>query len=238
MPKENILYIAESKIQNVLKREISKCHPLRFGVAFFCNFGIMRKGKERKSALVTPCCGNVIGMWFTYPSSIGRMEHKKIMELSEKILKLRKQAGLSQQDVAERLGVSRQAISRWETGAVSPSADSLKMIGQLFKVPVDYLLDDEAEPEEAPKRLPGETDFQEVPEHTSGEPEQTEANAKKSRRKKYLAALLAAAIAVAVGFYLWIRQPENFNRLQGVKIETAEESVAGRVVDTFSFDEW
>lgn len=161
-----------------------------------------------------------------------------MMELSEKILKLRKQAGLSQQDVAERLGVSRQAISRWETGAVSPSADSLKMIGQLFKVPVDYLLDDEAEPEEASNRLPGETDAQEVPEHTSGEPEQTEANAKKSRRKKYLAALLVAAIAVAVGFYLWIRQPENFNRLQGVKIETAEESVAGREIVTFSFDEW
>lgn len=103
---------------------------------------------------------------------------------------------------------------------------------------MDYLLDDEAEPEEAPNRLPGETDSQEVPEHTSGEPEQTEANAKKSRRKKYLAALLVAAIAVAVGFYLWIRQPENFNRLQGVKIETAEESVAGREIVTFSFDEW
>ncbi len=163
-----------------------------------------------------------------------------MMELSEKILKLRKQAGLSQQDVAERLGVSRQAISRWETGAVSPSADSLKMIGQLFKVPVDYLLDDEAEQQETPERAPSESESQEIPEHAPCEPEQTETTAKKAKRKKYLAALLIAAITVAgaVGFYLWIRQPENFNRLQGVKIETAEESVAGREIVTFSFDEW
>ena len=48
------------------------------------------------------------------------------MSLAEKMIELRKQNGLSQQDLADRLGVSRQAISRWETGAVQPLADSVR----------------------------------------------------------------------------------------------------------------
>ena len=48
------------------------------------------------------------------------------MSLAKKMIELRKQNGLSQQDLADRLGVSRQAISRWETGAVQPLADSVR----------------------------------------------------------------------------------------------------------------
>ena len=44
------------------------------------------------------------------------------MSLAKKMIELRKQNGLSQQDLADRLGVSRQALSRWETGAVQPTA--------------------------------------------------------------------------------------------------------------------
>lgn len=50
------------------------------------------------------------------------------MSLAEKMIELRKQNGLSQQDLADRLGVSRQAISRWETGAVQPLADSVRVL--------------------------------------------------------------------------------------------------------------
>lgn len=67
------------------------------------------------------------------------------MNLATKLVSLRKQKGLTQMKVAERLNVSRQAISRWEVGSAVPSTDNLKVLGELYGVPVDYLLDDEAE---------------------------------------------------------------------------------------------
>ena len=45
-------------------------------------------------------------------------------------------------ELAEKLNVSRQAISRWEVGAAVPSTDNLKVLGDLYGVSVDYLLDD------------------------------------------------------------------------------------------------
>lgn len=65
------------------------------------------------------------------------------MSLAEKLVALRKQKGLTQMDLAERLNVSRQAISRWEVGAAVPSTDNLKVLGELYSVQIDYLLDDE-----------------------------------------------------------------------------------------------
>ena len=50
------------------------------------------------------------------------------MNFAEKMIELRKQQNLSQQDLVDRLGVSRQAISRWETGAVQPLADSVRVL--------------------------------------------------------------------------------------------------------------
>ena len=48
-------------------------------------------------------------------------------------------------ELAEKLNVSRQAISRWEVGVVVPSIDNLKVLGDLYGVPVDYLLNEEIE---------------------------------------------------------------------------------------------
>ena len=60
------------------------------------------------------------------------------MSFAKKMIELRKQNGLSQQDLADRLGVSRQAISRWETGAVQPLADSVR--GLVTAVSTAYYL--------------------------------------------------------------------------------------------------
>ena len=65
------------------------------------------------------------------------------MKLSEKILDLRKQHGMSQEDLAERLGISRQAISRWESGTVLPDSANVLQLSKLFGVTTDYLLDDD-----------------------------------------------------------------------------------------------
>ena len=65
------------------------------------------------------------------------------MKFADKILDLRKKSGLTQEELAEKLAVSRQAISRWEMGLAVPDASNLLQISQLFKVTVDYLIKDE-----------------------------------------------------------------------------------------------
>lgn len=72
------------------------------------------------------------------------------MKLSEKIVQLRKSQGLSQEELAERLGLSRQAVSRWESGTALPDAGNLLQLSRLFGVTADYLLDEERESPEAP----------------------------------------------------------------------------------------
>ena len=72
------------------------------------------------------------------------------MKLSEKIIRLRKGRGLSQEELAERLGVSRQAVSRWESGTALPDAGNLWQLSRLFEVSADYLLDEDRESPEGP----------------------------------------------------------------------------------------
>ncbi len=62
------------------------------------------------------------------------------MGLNEKIVELRKAQALSQEELAEKLNVSRQAVSRWETGTAMPDAANLLQLSRLFGVTTDYLL--------------------------------------------------------------------------------------------------
>ena len=69
------------------------------------------------------------------------------MKLHEKIYYLRKKAGYSQEEMAEKLGVSRQAVSKWETGEAVPELAKFTAIAKLFDVTTDWLLkDDDSEP--------------------------------------------------------------------------------------------
>ena len=65
------------------------------------------------------------------------------MEFSEKLQTLRKQKGLTQEELAKALFVSRTAISKWESGKGYPSIDSLKEISRYFSVTIDELLSSE-----------------------------------------------------------------------------------------------
>ena len=65
------------------------------------------------------------------------------MELYEKLMQARKTAGLTQADVAARLDVSRQAVSRWESGQSKPSTEKLLALGALYGVSIDGLLNAE-----------------------------------------------------------------------------------------------
>lgn len=64
------------------------------------------------------------------------------MTLGEKLKQARKQAGLSQEQLAEKLSVSRSAVAKWETDAGIPDIDNLKILSQLLDVSIDYLVDD------------------------------------------------------------------------------------------------
>ena len=62
------------------------------------------------------------------------------MTLGEKILILRKQNGLSQEQLAEKISISRQAISRWELNESIPDVDNIVQLSKVFNVSTDYLL--------------------------------------------------------------------------------------------------
>ena len=66
-----------------------------------------------------------------------------IMELGEKLQELRKQKGLTQEELAEILYVSRTAVSKWESGRGIPSIESLKAISKYYSVSIDELLSGE-----------------------------------------------------------------------------------------------
>ena len=63
------------------------------------------------------------------------------MQLGRRIKELRKKRNITQQDLAEMLGVSYQAISRWENSITSPDITALPVLANIFNVTVDYLLD-------------------------------------------------------------------------------------------------
>lgn len=99
------------------------------------------------------------------------------MELKEKLVALRKEKGLTQSAVAEKLDVSRQAISRWESGIALPSTDNLKSLSALYGVPVDYLLNSDTEEQRVTKGLEAENTIKVykgstlVAERTGGSPD-------------------------------------------------------------------
>lgn len=70
------------------------------------------------------------------------------MKLNEKINYCRKKAGLSQLDLADLLGVSRQSVSKWETGEANPEVTKIPQLAKVFGVSADWLLSED-EPETA-----------------------------------------------------------------------------------------
>ena len=70
------------------------------------------------------------------------------MTFSDKLIALRRKAGWSQEELAERLNVSRQSVSKWESAQSMPDIDKIVQLSSLFGVTTDYLLKDgQAEPE-------------------------------------------------------------------------------------------
>lgn len=79
------------------------------------------------------------------------------MTFAKKLQKLRKEWGLSQEQLAEKIGISRQALSKWESDAGMPDAANILQISRLFQVSTDYLLYDEQEEYLKPVQKNGNT---------------------------------------------------------------------------------
>ena len=108
------------------------------------------------------------------------------MKLPDKIIKLRKAHGWSQEDLAEKLNVSRQAISRWENGTALPDAQNVLQISKLFGVTTDYLLNDDYESD------------RDIPAVQTATKENEELFLKKKRQH------LIAAICFTVAWFCWL----------------------------------
>ena len=74
------------------------------------------------------------------------------MTMGEKIQDLRRRSGMSQDALAEQLGVSRQAVSKWERDEAVPEADKIVGLAKAFRISTDYLLMEEPAPQIAPAR--------------------------------------------------------------------------------------
>ena len=65
------------------------------------------------------------------------------MNLGTRLCSYRKRAGMSQQELAEYLKVSRQSVSKWETDVAMPTIDNLQRLGELYGVPIDEFKDNQ-----------------------------------------------------------------------------------------------
>lgn len=128
------------------------------------------------------------------------------MKFGEKLAGLRKKAGMSQEDLAEKLEVSRQAVSRWEAGSTLPDAVNLLKLSDLFCVSADALLRDEMPIAAAEQR---EEPAAPVQESMTGTAPSLQPAADRRKRDRYIAAAaccFAGALlltAVCFGLY-WI----------------------------------
>ena len=139
------------------------------------------------------------------------------MRLSEKIMDLRKKSGWSQEELAERLGISRQSVSKWETGESIPDIDKIIRMSELWNVSTDYLLKEEEVMEESDipdsaEKQNSET-YQEYAQnfgrHTSEEQKSSQRRRQVSpeEAEDFLALSREAAPRIATGVLLCILSP-------------------------------
>ena len=115
------------------------------------------------------------------------------MTLREKLIVSRNKAGLSQMELAERLGVSRQAVSRWESGDTTPSVDKLKTLARIYGVSLDWLCSDAAD-RELPEAAKPEADRP---------PDDAPAGKEGEKKQKIRAIAIALTIVVIALVCVW-----------------------------------
>lgn len=131
------------------------------------------------------------------------------MTLDKKLERLRKKEGLSQADVSEELDVSRQAVTKWETGLSRPSIENLQSLSKLYNVPIEYLLDDSKD------KLPS----------AEGRPERGD----QGERKLWIRWLVFVAVVLALlaGCFFWYESQQNKTSLELHSIQGEDDTTPG-----------
>lgn len=123
------------------------------------------------------------------------------MEFNNKLYELRKQKGFSQEELANRLNVSRQTVSKWEVGDSTPDMEKLIAISDLFGISLDELVLDKApEPAPAPQSAKSEL-YADIKEKVL-----TEANGKKVRKGLKIAGIVLGAVMLVdiISFVIYV----------------------------------
>ena len=134
------------------------------------------------------------------------------METKDAIYELRTGKGLSQEELAEKVFVTRQAVSRWESGDTTPSVDKLKTLARIYGVSLDWLFGDTAdgEPPEAAK-----------PE-ADRNPDEAPAGKEGEKKQKIRAIAIALAIVVIAFICVWFAARNMSNEADSTQIEDME----------------
>ena len=145
------------------------------------------------------------------------------MELNTKLVTLRKKKGLSQSELAEKINVSRQTISRWEVGKALPTSENLKYLSQIYKVSFEYLLlEDEEETEEKIA----------IEANDLGQTKEVEHSKKRVYHRTYhiMAALVVMIIGIVIAFTIHKSVETKQKQENIVVIESMEQDeVSGKI---------
>ena len=133
------------------------------------------------------------------------------MTLGEKLEKLRRENHYTQEQLAGLLGVSRQAVSRWESGDTTPTMDKLKSLARIYGVSLDWLCSDAAG-RELPEAAKPEADRP---------PDEAPAGKEGEKKQKIRAIAIALAIGVIAFVCVWFAAT-NMSEADSTQIEDME----------------
>lgn len=154
------------------------------------------------------------------------------MTLREKLIVLRDKAGISQMALAHQLGVSRQAVSRWESGDTTPSTDKLKALAKIYDVSLDWLCNDSDKDETTKSEESKENDPKE-----NGKALVVERENKKNTHRLTIVIVAVAIVILAVSVIYSINRNRQ-NEKVDTQIEDMEQDKSGSSEEG-SFDfEW
>lgn len=145
------------------------------------------------------------------------------MELKERLAALRRERGLTQDELARAVGVTRQAVSKWERGVIAPSTVNLVALGRLYGVPLDELANGEPPPKE-----PAAVAVAEKPEEPPKETGRLRLAGAAVLAVCLLLVTVASVITIGSAIFKEPEEPENTakfvwqDELQGEDIDPAE----------------
>ena len=134
------------------------------------------------------------------------------METKDVIYELRTGKGLSQEELAEKVFVTRQAVSRWESGDTTPTMDKLKSLAKIYGVSLDWLCSDTAD-REPPEAAKPEADRP---------PDDAPAGKEGEKKQKIRAIAIALAIGALAFICVWFAARNMSNEADSTQIEDME----------------